>query len=126
VILTCTNLTNITSLPVHPTPQTITAIIRKILSSKASSFSSSSDLQSPQCPTPVATITLCQWLVNTTTPHVGRFEVLNFRGHEGGKYLCLLAGRRESSTAGDCFDTILIPQLSQHCTGARLVKCCTY
>jgi len=48
----------------------------------------------------------------------GGFEVQNFRGHEGGKYL---AGRRKSSNQ---FDAILIPQLSQHCTGARLVKCC--
>ena len=52
----------------------------------------------------------------------GGFEVQNFREHEGGmrKYL---AGRRKSSNR---FDAILIPQLSQHCTGARLAKCCMH
>jgi len=45
----------------------------------------------------------------------GQFEVQ----HKGGKYLCLFAGGRKSSIVGDRFDTIPIPQLSQHCTGWR-------
>jgi len=48
---------------------------------------------------------------------MGGFKVQNFRGREGGKYLCLFAARMKSSIVGDHFDTILIPQLSQHCTG---------
>ena len=57
---------------------------------------------------------------------VGAFEVLNFRGHKRGKYLYLLVGRRKSSIVGDCFDAIWIHHLSQHCTGARLAKCCMH
>jgi len=34
---------------------------------------------------------------------MGGFEVQNFRGHDGGKYPCLFAGRRKSSIVGDCF-----------------------
>jgi len=51
------------------------------------------------------------------TVSMGRFEVLNFRGHEGRKYLCLFAGRWKSSIVGDRFNVVPIPQLSQHCTG---------
>ena len=41
-----------------------------------------------------------------------RFEALYYREHKGGKYLCLFAGRRKSSIVSNCFDVILIPQLS--------------
>lgn len=61
---------------------------------------------------------------------MGRFEVQNFRGHEGGmrgheggmrgKYLSLFAGGRKSSIVGGHFDAILIPQALH-----RQVKCCT-
>jgi len=37
--------------------------------------------------------------------------------NSGGKYLYLFAGRRKSSIVSGCFDTISIPQLSQHWMG---------
>ena len=41
----------------------------------------------------------------------------------GGKYLCLFLSRRNSSIVSDRFDAILIPQLSQHCTGWWSAAC---
>ena len=54
---------------------------------------------------------------------MGGIEVQNFKGHEGGKYLCLFAGRRKSSIVDDRFDAIQIPQLSQQCTGWESAAC---
>jgi len=62
--------------------------------------------------------------------HHGRVWSSNFMGHEGGKYLCLFVGGRKSSIVSNHFDTIPIPQLSQHCTGwwsaAVIVLCPSY
>jgi len=60
---------------------------------------------------------------------MGRFEVLNLRGHEGGKYLSLFAGGTKSSIVGDHFNAILIPQLSTAQAGEVLhmfIACFTW
>ena len=51
---------------------------------------------------------------------MGGFEVHNFRGHEGSKYLCLFTGKRKCSIVGD--QARLLFQATLY-TGRRVWPC---